>query len=254
MSPFDTKCASLLKDSPHGHSRSCFRSALNHLELAKYIASHDPGMSMFRAITAEEEAASGLMLCLKELGYADAQKLKHRDHVQKSAITPFLAILGDFFSSTVVNNNITAALHITEVDGQSRLTIAIPTTLNGEPYLAYPVPPLNFSVTSEDKNLSYKKQIEKFTKKAGSSTIVSYIKAQANLRNQLLYAGPDGYPTVKSINPAFISAREARVIVMMRAYLMLKPYKEIQPFVQAALEAFLNMIGSVPSNELHDAV
>ena len=211
-------------------------------------------MAMFRAITAEEEAASGLMLCLKELGYTNAEKLKHRDHVHKSAIIPFLLILGDFFSETLVPNGIAPAFHIKEEDGISRLTIAIPMTINGESLNAYPIPPLNFAVTSDNKSPSYKQQINRFVTKIGATNIVSYVKEQSNLRNRILYADPSGFPNVKSTDPKFLDVREARVIVLIRAYLFIYPYKEIQPFVQAALDALLSMLGTLPVNDLHDTV
>jgi hypothetical protein len=254
MTTFDEKCIALMTASPKGHARSCFRSAINHLTLASAIADQDPAMAIFRAITAEEEAASGLMLCLKHLGYANAEKLKHHDHAHKSAIIPFLQILGTFFSETFVSSGLKPAFHIKEESGISRLTIAIPMKINGEFLNAYPIPPLNFGVTTDNKNLSYIKQIEAFVAMAGATSILSYIKEQANRRNQILYASPAGYPDVKSVDPKFLEVREARVIVLIRAYLFIYPYPEIQPYVQAALDAFLSMLGKLPINDLHDAV
>lgn len=253
MTPFDEKCVRLLAASPKGHARSCFRSALNHLALATAIAEQDPGMAMFRAITAEEEAASGLMLCLKERRYENAEKLRHRDHVQKSAVIPFLLILGDFFSESFPPNNIKPILHIRDVENISRLTIALPLTINGQSQHAYPVPPLNFLVKTDNRNPSYKQQINRFVENAGATSITSYIKEQANLRNRILYATPSGYPNVESVNPDFLNVREARVITLIRAYLLIHPY-EIQPFVQAAADAFLAMLGTLPVNDLHDSV
>jgi hypothetical protein len=183
MKPLDLNCIKLLDASPKSHARACFRSALNHLELAKKLADVDAGMAMFRAITAEEEACSGLMLCLKHMNYGNAEKLQHRNHVHKSAVIPFLSILGDFFGETAIGSGLQPHLHLKDEDGDKRLTIAISVTVNGERGFAYPIPPLNFAVKSGDKSPSYKQQIGRFVAASGASNIVSYIKEQANLRN-----------------------------------------------------------------------
>lgn len=53
---------------------------------------------MFRAITAEEEAATALMFALKLRGYPRSNRLKPRDHGQKSAWTPLIEAIGKMFA------------------------------------------------------------------------------------------------------------------------------------------------------------
>ena len=148
LTPFDRTCRELLEAIPRLHSRACFRNAFNHLELADQIKPVDPLMAAFRALTAEEEAASGLMYCLKERGYRNASLLRPKDHAYKNAVMPFLAILGMFFSEILGGKGLEPKFHLRELDGETRLTLMLPMTVAGEEKWAYPIPPLSFGVTS----------------------------------------------------------------------------------------------------------
>src|SRR4051812_48496164 len=73
-----------------GKIRFCGLNAFIHLRKAWTIREVDSGMAGFRAITAEEEAASALLLALQQKQYPNSSRLNHRDHTQKTALTPFL--------------------------------------------------------------------------------------------------------------------------------------------------------------------
>jgi hypothetical protein len=222
------------------------------LECAEKLVDIDPEMCVFRGVTAEEEAAAGLMHCLKERNYQNADKLKPKDHVQKSAVAPFMVILGSFFQEVFGIKDQKIVFHIQEQDGERRLTIGIPMQVNGIERHAYPMPPLNFSITSEKQRLSYRRQIASYVETHGAQDIVKHIREQANLRNTVLYAGPDGYPTLNQLQPEYLATRQTRVLAMMRAYLFIFPYQELQPFVQDALDAFLAMLGAIENHGLHN--
>ena len=254
LTGFDKNCIQLVDDAPSRRSRHCFRSALKHVELAEVLVTIDPAMAIFRGITAEEEAASGLMFCLQELGYANAEKLNPRNHVHKSAMIPFFRVLGSFFQETIGTNGLKPIFHIQTEGRERRLTVAIPLQINGAALNAYPIPPLNFSVKSEGRSPSYRRQIEQHAQSAGFSNMTSYVKREANLRNQLLYASSEGYPAVSEVNPSFLAVRQAHVMALLRAYLFIFPYPERQPFVQDALDAFLVMLGRLEAHDLHAEV
>ena len=254
LSPFDQQCKELLDESPKQHSRSCFRSAFHHLERARAIADIDPAMAAFRGLTAEEEAASGLMHCLKERGYQNADRLKTRDHVHKNAIAPFLDVLGLFFAETIAAHVKKPALMLQGEGSERRLMLGLLMQVNGVDQWVHPIPPLNFSVTSEAKRLSYRRQIEALASHREVKNISGYIRAQANLRNQLLYASPQGYPGHVDLRPDFFEVRKVRVMVLVRAYLLVQPYQEQLSFVQDALDAFLAMLGELKENDLHEDV
>ena len=58
-----------------GASGSCIKSAMYHVEKAEILSTVDPEMSIFRLITAEEEAATSILLMLKEHGYHQSKTL-----------------------------------------------------------------------------------------------------------------------------------------------------------------------------------
>lgn len=251
LTPFDASCRELLDAAPRVHSRACFRNAFNHLELAEKIKALDPLMAAFRMLTAEEEAASGLMYCLKERNYGNAQLLKPKDHAYKNAMMPFITILGIFFGELLDGKGVEPTLHLRELDGETRLTLMLPMKVGVGEKWAYPLPPLNFGVTSDSKRLSYKRQVEAYLKSNGKTDVLSCVREQANVRNCLLYAGTDGFPHAVEFPDDFFAERLRRVLVLLGAYLFIQPYMERQPFVQNALDAYLALLGSLREHDLH---
>jgi hypothetical protein len=250
-SQFEKNCIELLVATPKKHSRHCFRSALRHLEKAEALSGIDPAMAIFRGITAEEEAASGLMHCLRELDYVGAGHLKPRNHQHKHAVIPFLRILGLFFGQIFEKNVKEYRLRIKEEDGQTRLMLAFPLSVGGEQKWAYPIPPFNFAVKVgvAAKPPSYQSQISAFVDAKGAKNIRSYLKKVANLRNEILYAGPDGYPEVTALKPGFLHEKASNVLILLHTYLLISPYSDRQPFVQDALGAFLTMVDALEKSE-----
>lgn len=254
FTPFDRSCKELLDLSPKRHSRSCYRSALHHLEMAERLLEIDSAMAAFRGLTAEEEAASGFMHCLKERGYQNAEKLKPRDHVHKNAIAPFLDCLGLFFAETIAAHIKQPALMLQGEGEDRRLMLGLLINVNGQDQWAHPIPPLNFTVTTDAMRLSFRRQMEFLADHRGATSISAYIKDQANTRNRLLYAGPDGYPHKVELNPDYLATRTVRVMALVRAYLLVQPYKEHLTFVQDSLDAFLAMLGELKEHDLHENV
>lgn len=226
-------------------SRHCFRSAYIHLRKAHLIADVDPAMAAFRALTAEEEAASGLMYCLKERGYEMADLLRPTDHRWKNGVIPFISALGLFFHE-IFGDRVQAKVLFqpAQDDEPEHLGLGIPMVVDGEEVLLRPLPPLNFlaSVNGELPP-SYLAQLEKVASSSGRENIRRYIAEEANTRNRLLYASATGVPEVTSIGEDFYRKRRRNVLVLLGAYLFIQPYQEIQPFVQASLKAFVQMMG-----------
>ena len=244
LSGFQTKCVALMNAAPRTHATHCFRSALYHLERAETLREIDPAMAIFRAITAEEEAASGVMRCLVELGYPSSKALNPHDHAHKHAVFPFMQVLEIFFGQTLAKHFTKYNLHIKEEDGITRLTLALNLNVNGEAKLAYPIPPLNFGVKNPDTGEApdYTFQINQLLVAKGKATVKEFLKKEANLRNEILYASLDGYPTIASLDTGFLVERRARVLAMINVYLLVFPYQEHQPFVAQALASFVKML------------
>ncbi len=246
-SNFLKNCIELISGMPKKQSRHCFRSALRHLELAEKLTVVDPAMAIFRGITAEEEAASGLMFALRDLKYPGAEKFKPHNHVHKHALFPFLKIVGLFFGQVLKDKLKEYRLHIKDEDGKQRLMLAFPLKIAGEDQWAYPIPPLNIGVKVGKAGIppSYESQITEFLTAKGAKNVSSYLKKEANLRNEILYAAPSGYPDVVELKPEFLQEKASHVMVLLQAYLMIAPYKEIQPYVRDAVGAFASMVGTL---------
>lgn len=207
----------------------------------------DNEMSSFRAITAEEEASSGLMRSLMDLGYPESDKMKVHDHVHKHAVFPYLKIVGLFLGQSLVSTFKNYTLHIQEIEGARRLTLALPIRVGLEDKLVYPQPPLHFFVSEAGSGMSpmFKKQMEEFLVAHGRSTIRSFLKEEANIRNTLLYADPNGYPDMKNMDVSFILARRERVMAMIQVFLLIYPYENHQAFVTHAISVFVELLEKV---------
>ncbi|MGA6827822.1 hypothetical protein ACO9S2_09445 [Nitrospira sp. NS4] len=209
----------------------------------------DRPMAVFRCYTAEEEATSGLMHCLKERRYANADRLKPRNHVHKNALIPFLTILKKFFDESLCVQGIEPEIQLREVDGRRRLFLAVPIVVNGKATVFLPDPPLNFSVSNQVQRVSYKKHIEEYVRSQGAKDIDDHLRDMANKRNLVLYAGPKGYPADIEITEKFFTAYCARVMAIVRAYLLIQPHAQRQSYVQDSLDAFLEMLGLLTFKE-----
>ncbi len=247
LTEFQTKCIELLDTAPQNHSKHCFRSALHQLKRAEALIEIDPEMAAFRSITAEEEAASGLLRCLSELGYPRSNELNPHNHTHKHAVFPFMEILGIFFKQTISEYVQNFSLHIKEDNGETRLTLALTLSFFGEDRIAYPTPPLNFvvSLVNSTKAMDYSRQIDEFIRSTKMPSIKTFLKREANLRNKILYASPDGYPTLENFTSDFIKNRYHRVLSILNLYLMIFPYKEHQLYVTQAIEVFVDWIKSL---------
>lgn len=252
LQSFDEKCLNMLGALPNWHSRHYFRSAINHLTLGERLYPIDSNMGVFRYITAEEEAASGLMKCLIEKGYNNADKLKPKSHAHKHAVIPFFSAICQFIEDYFRKFEITTDLEMVDEEGENKIGLVVQMVANSQKTIFIPDPPLSFSLRFEDKRFSYKPQLEAFASAKGAQDVIKHIQAAANFRNTLLYATPNGYPSkVEVENPKFFLAYQSRVFSMLRTYLMIAPYKEKLTFVQDSLDAFLSMLNHIKLDDIH---
>lgn len=68
-----------------GKIKHCTRNAYVNLRKSWTLHPVDSEMYLFRAITAEEEAATALMLALKKQHYPNAEQLNPRNHTHKAS-------------------------------------------------------------------------------------------------------------------------------------------------------------------------
>ncbi|ANL74071.1 hypothetical protein AMC83_CH04154 [Rhizobium phaseoli] len=226
-----------------GRIRASLRSAWRHLRLSWTLHPIDSEMSLFRAITAEEEAASALMLALKQRRYPGAQKLKPRDHSHKSAISPFLDAVGNMLagadlppSKLTIKREDRPAIHISLDLG----------AIVKHPNLRFAQPdnPFNFTLSVEGNAYMFEKELLEIATGSGAESIRQHVQNETNLRNRLLYATDEGYPTVTFQDEALLRRRD-RVNRLCLLTIGILQTKQHQLFAAQCLQAFLLMLGKI---------
>jgi hypothetical protein len=225
-----------------------------HLEKAWAIREIDPAMAAFRGITAEEEAATGLIYALRDKGYDNSNLLNPWKHAHKHSIYPFFQLLSDFFAESIASRVFKVGIKFGSDDDPNRLKIYITMNVNGEDLIGIPEPPLNLNIEVEGKPISFKRQVNKLANLNNVKKVDKYIDDKANERNQLLYAAANGYLQLESVFDDFLFEQKKKMMTMAYAYLLIEPYKEKQPFVQQCIDSLLKMLGKAKSIHLHDEV
>jgi hypothetical protein len=221
--------------------RHAVRNAVHNLGMSEKLAAIDLNMAAFRAITAEEEAATALFHSLKRRGYANSQRLRLRDHRFKNAVAPFLdgvrtaLAQAEQLGTLIVQLKIPAPNHS---KNQPWIEIWTPQVPVGRRLT--PIPPLGFNMSVNDELHDFREEFQKITNSRGIDTVEQYVRERANQRNRLLYASGDGIPRVESLNN-FLASQRKRVFQILTAVVFVDPYPDHQIFVQQCLDAFLKV-------------
>jgi hypothetical protein len=233
-----------------GRIGNSFRSAFRHIRLAWKLHPFDNEMSLFRAITGEEEAASGLMLAFIQQRYPGANKLKPRDHTHKAAVSPYLDAVNNLMASVPVP----APKLSLSMGSPPSLSISVDLRALGvsdEPNFATPDNPFNFSLRKNGEKSVYffEKELAEIAGFRGSADIRAAISEKANLRNRLLYASDDGIPTVEFPDETLIRYRD-RIYRLCLLTIGILQTKQHQLFAVQNLEAFLTALGHIVESEM----
>lgn len=246
LNKFDTAIIEIINSQAKGFTRHSARNAIRHLEKSWLLRAHDPEMAAFRAITAEEEAATSLFIALKEKGYENSKKIKFKNHTYKQAVEPFFQAIGKFFGDTSSLPNFPFAknfsLAINSNENPKRFELRFPMS-NGD--IVTPIPPLHFSVSLNGQLYAFEKELLEVTSGDNRQEVVDKIKEKANLRNHLLYSSHDGIAGINHDITPFLQSRQKVVMTFLRVVCLIFPYKEKSLFVQQALNAFLIMLGDI---------
>jgi hypothetical protein len=196
-SPFDRHIPDLvLRTGIPG--RYAARNALRHLQKAAAIAGTDMEMAAFRAITAEEEAATALIHALKRNGYRGAERLNVRKHEHKAACMPLLDAVNNVLAKVQAAGTLVVELKLNPSDQKTPLTVQVwfPALPIGKRVV--PIPPLDFTMFQNDAFAPFHEELRRFAEESGAGEVLDYLRERANKRNQLLYASQDGIPQVTS--------------------------------------------------------
>lgn len=231
-----------------GRIRHCFKNAFDHLRRSWQLHPVDSEMSMFRAITAEEEAATALMLAIKQRGYHGSDKLSPYEHSHKAAVSPFVEAIVNLLADTGV-----PAPQLSINRGRRpMLALAIDlSALTGDetPEFATFDFPLNFviKVGRAKKAHMFQSELEQLAAGRGASSIQQLVKNEANLRNRLLYASDQGIPSVK-FNDSVILRRRDRVYRLALLTIAILQTRQHQLFAVQCLQAFMAVLGKNSEN------
>jgi hypothetical protein len=225
--------------------KHCCRSAISHIKRAWVLREIDKEMSVFRAITGEEESVSAIFHSLRRVGYVGAAKLNPKKHVHKAALHPFLkAVERNFAQAKVDRFRPTLEFDLDRKSPKFRLRVSAPEEF-GLNLQIYPELPLDFTSHQNDKLYNFVKEILEVTKQDTMDTVIAYVRSIANRRNQVLYASQQGVPQVQELPEKFLITRRDRIFGNLTLFLLIDPYPT-QSFVQQALDAFLAMLGLLP--------
>ena len=106
------------------------------------------------------------------------------------------------------------------------------------------IPPLGFSIKLNDRPYFFENEFLELVSGKNREDIVKHVERIASKRNELLYAQPNGIPSVSNID-GFLRKRQDVVIGFLRIYGLVYPNREKALFVQQALNAFLTMMGEI---------
>lgn len=245
---FDRELIECIIKNANGHSKHCARNAIYHLERAWDLREIDPEMSVFRAITAKEEAATAIFLSLKEQRYENADKIKFKKHLYKLALEPFLHSIHMFASNISkepgfpFGSKFKLSLEGKEKDKKLYLSFDF---LDGT---IKPCPPLSFSIMRNNKPYFFEKELLDITSAKNKKTIIEHVEEIKKRRDQLLYAQPNGIPCASNISGFLEKSRDV-VFSFLKIYALIYPYREKAIFVQQALNGFLVMMGEIEESD-----
>jgi hypothetical protein len=225
-----------------GHPRHCCRNAFSHLKRAWRLKPNDATMAAFQAITAEEEAASALLVSFKEKKYPGAARLNPRDHVHKSAVAYLVTSIEHLMASFDVPSP-TVRLNVGDQSRKPSVSVHLnPKTFGLKtPTGVHIIPdhPLNFSISDGNGVLErFEDELQKIATVGGKKDIVGFIEDAANLRNRLLYANGRGSPKA-DYNDLFLFERLRRVVILATLTIIIQQTDSHQLFAAQCLRAFL---------------
>ena len=227
-------------------SRHSLMNAWEYIRKADMLFDIDKNMSAFCAITAEEEAATGLLKLIKERRYPDSDRLQPNQHPHKVAVFFVLKALWLHLSRPG------GAIHTIQVTGYDQEKLQLRGFTNFLPqglFIVFDPLPLNLVATDPNgQPYNYQPQVDELTSKTESGKLSKHIKSEANDRNLILYADQNGLPSVE-MKETFIRVREKRVEIISHLYVLIAQHKEQQPLVESFTKVFARLIQSVKNNE-----
>jgi hypothetical protein len=177
---FDNHIFECIVNNAKGHSRHCARNSVHHIERALRLKEIDPEMAVFRAITAEEEAATAIFLALKEKGYHNSDKIKFKDHAYKQALEPFLRAISKFVETWSNEPGFPFgskySLLLLGQGSERRLSLSF----QFQDQTVTCIPPLGFSIKLNYRMYFFEQELKTIASGDSRQDIIRYIRRMAN--------------------------------------------------------------------------
>lgn len=247
FSGFEEQVIEALRDCK-GIVKHCAINAVGHIRKAGLLVGVDNEMAAFRAITAEEEAATALIHSLRVHRYKNAEQLKPNMHAHKLGISPLIEA---------------CMRHLLEFMGQeespfdkwslsiertgSRRALRLGLKIRGLDRQVNPQPPLHFVISgAHSGGYDAGEVLRRYLEKEDSHQVQAHISAIANQRNLLLYASPSGAATVDDAKVRnFISGQKVRAMRLLYVVMLSDPWVSTEGksgFLQQVLDSYLVLL------------
>lgn len=243
LTDFQKKIEVVILTTPPRAKHSA-RNAIRHIKKAWVLREIDREIAVFRAITAEEEAATAIFHSLKRHKYAGAEQLNPYNHVHKAALYPFFMAIGSvlsFFNRENLNPQV--VLDTKVKNPKIKVRVLTPDRAN----YAYPIPPLHYTIKRDGEIYDFSDELKMISGSEQANAIDKQIRMLANERNELLYAHQGGILTFIKPVDDIIKEQQRKVFIILTVYLLIDQYPEHQWFVQQTLNAFLMLLGKLPA-------
>lgn len=223
-----------------------FQNALTHSDKSLELIEIDREMASFRGITAEEEAATALMRCLKLRRYEHHKEFNPWDHRHKVAILACIVAI-----SGTMKDALSEFQLVFDCD-KPRIDIKIPLSnfgvKGGEKYAVQLIEPLDIvhSRNGESGGDVYSYALNSLAEKGNFDNIKKMIEYQANARNTLLYASDSRLPKSEATKEVLLNRRK-RMVAILVVTTMIWQRREHQALVKQAVLSFLSVMNRLPA-------
>ncbi|QNG45337.1 hypothetical protein [Sphingobium yanoikuyae] len=220
------------------------RNAFELLRKAWRLHPVDSNMSLFCAITAEEEAATAVIRALQHREYPLVDQLRVSNHAHKAALWPLIQALQDM----AIDKNMAMPNMQLRTEGEPRVDFRVNVGDRGaldEPMWATPDEPFNF-VLNTDYNgpfavHNFAREFRAIAKAGRKGSIFEHIKAEGNLRNRILYASDEGIPGVEFADDAILTRRR-RVTALIVVTIAIMQTSQHQHFLVQCLDVLVRIV------------
>lgn len=224
-----------------------FESAFHHMDQAALIFDLDREMASFRAITAEEEAATALMLAIKSKRYAGADKFNPRNHHHKVAVEACVMAIAQRLAPILKTYRATFNFEKPRID--INIPLSNMNVRGGESFGLQLVEPLGLLHSREGiaEDAVFNDAIAKLAEGNDLAGARRFIAERANSRNTLLYASDTRLPESKATRES-LSQRKDLTLILLALTVMVLQARTQQPMVKQAIPAFLRMISKAEAD------